>query len=117
MDKAYSISIIIPTYNRAHLIEKTILSILNQTSSNFEVIVVDDGSTDNTEEVVSKFLSETFRYFKIPNSERGAARNHGTSHAIGDYVNWFDSDDEMLPNHVEMIQKMIDMHNAPEVIT
>lgn len=111
------LSIIIPTYNRAHLIETTIQSVLTQTHPDYEVIVVDDGSTDNTQEIISKYLSENFRYFKIPNSERGAARNVGTNHARGKYVNWFDSDDEMLPNHVETIRKMIDQHHSPEVIT
>jgi len=111
------LSIIVPTYNRAHLIENTIKSILNQTCQEFEVIVVDDGSTDNTEEVVSKYLSDRFKYVKIQNSERGAARNVGTKHARGNYVNWFDSDDEMLSNHVKMVLEMIDKHHSPEVIT
>ena len=111
------LSIVIPTYNRSHLIEKTILSVLNQTEKNFEVIVVDDGSTDNTEEIVSKYLSDRFRYFKIENSERGAARNFGTKQAIGEYVNWFDSDDEMLPNHVEAFLGMKEQYHSPEIIT
>lgn len=111
------LSIVIPTYNRSHLIEKTILSVLKQSEKDFEVIIVDDGSTDNTEEVVSKYLSDNFRYFKIENSERGAARNFGTRQATGEYVNWFDSDDEMLPNHVETFLRMREKHRSPEVIT
>lgn len=111
------LTIVIPTYNRSHLIERTIHSVLNQSVKNFEVIVVDDGSTDNTEEVVAKYLSDRFRYFKIENSERGAARNFGTRKAIGEYVNWFDSDDEMLPHHVEAFLRMKKKYDSPEIIT
>ncbi len=111
------LTIVIPTYNRAHLIEKTIASVLNQTSDDYEIIVIDDGSTDDTETVVAKYLADNFRYFRIENSERGAARNVGTANAKGNYVNWFDSDDEMLPHHVETVLEMIDKHQSPEVIT
>ncbi len=114
---SFLLSIIIPTYNRAHLIEKTIRSVLNQTDKDFEIIIIDDGSTDNTEELVANYLSDNLTYFRIQNSERGAARNVGTKHARGKYVNWFDSDDEMLPNHVETIRKMVEQHHSPEVIT
>lgn len=111
------LTIVIPTYNRAHLIERTIRSILTQTVQDYEVIVVDDGSTDNTQEVVAPYLSEHFRYIKIPNSERGAARNFGTQHANGTYINWFDSDDEMLPHHVATVKELVEQHDRPEVIT
>lgn len=111
------LSIIIPTYNRAHLIEHTLKSVLNQTCTDFEVIIVDDGSTDNTEEVVKPYLNEKVSYLKIPNSERGAARNKGTQAALGLYVNWFDSDDEMLPHHVAEIKKMAEANQNPEVLT
>lgn len=111
------LSIIIPTYNRAHLIEHTLKSVLNQTRQDYEVIVVDDGSTDHTEAVVAPYLSERVSYVKIANSERGAARNKGTQLAKGTYVNWFDSDDEMLPNHVEEVNLLVEKCQTPEVIT
>lgn len=111
------LSIIIPTYNRAHLIEHTLKSVLNQSCSDFEVIIVDDGSTDNTEEVVKPHLNDRVSYVKIPNSERGAARNKGTQLAEGTYVNWFDSDDEMLPHHVAEIKQLALNNSNPEVIT
>jgi glycosyltransferase involved in cell wall biosynthesis len=110
------LTIVIPTYNRAHLIEHTLKSVLNQSCDDFEVIVVDDGSTDNTEEVVSKYLSDTFRYLKIQNSERGAARNRGTELARGNYINWFDSDDEMRPNHVACAKELASKYLQPEVL-
>lgn len=110
------LSIVIPTYNRAHLIEHTLKSVLNQSCDDFEVIIVDDGSSDHTEAVVQPYLSEKVRYLRIPNSERGAARNRGTEQATGAYLNWFDSDDEMLPNHVAQVKKLCIKHDHPEVV-
>ncbi|AEA42733.1 glycosyltransferase family 2 protein [Fluviicola taffensis] len=110
------LSIVIPTYNRAHLIENTLQRVLDQTCDDFEVIIIDDGSTDNTEEIIQPYLSEKVKYYRIPNSERGAARNRGTELAKGNYVNWFDSDDEMLPNHVSFIKELVEKNNKPEVL-
>ena len=69
-------SIIIPTYNRASLITKTIESVLLQDEA-FEIVVVDDGSTDDTKEVVNSLLDSRVKYFYKENGERGAARNFG----------------------------------------
>ena len=80
-------SIVIPAYNRAHLISKTLDSVLNQSYENFEVIIVDDGSTDNTEEVVKPYLADQrFRYYWKSNGERGAARNFGVLKSNGEFV-------------------------------
>jgi glycosyltransferase involved in cell wall biosynthesis len=108
------LTIVIPTYNRAHLIEHTLKSVLQQSCDDFEVIIIDDGSTDNTEEIIQRYLSEKVQYHRIPNSERGAARNRGTELAKGDYINWFDSDDEMLPNHVASAKELAS--HQPEVL-
>jgi glycosyltransferase involved in cell wall biosynthesis len=108
-------SIVVPTYNRAHLISHTIESILAQTFRDFELIIIDDGSTDNTEQVIQKYLSEQVHYYKKQNAERAAARNFGTQKAQGEYINWFDSDDIMLPNHLEDAAKMISKYSRPEV--
>lgn len=107
-------SIIIPTYNRAHFIEKTIDSILTQRYTNYEIIVVDDGSTDNTEAVVKKYSSSNFTYIKKQNAERAAARNFGAALAKGTYVNFFDSDDLACPNHLEEAVLLIDKQQQPE---
>lgn len=109
------LSVVVPTYNRAYLIENTLTHILSQECDDFEVIIIDDGSTDNTAEVVKPFLSEKVHYHKILNSERGAARNRGTELAKGKYVNWFDSDDEMLPNHVDTLKKLVEQNDESEV--
>jgi glycosyltransferase involved in cell wall biosynthesis len=109
------ISIIVPTYNRGHLIDKTLLSLLTQSDSRYEIIVVDDGSTDNTEDIIKPYLSDKVSYFKKENAERAAARNFGTQKARGIYVNWFDSDDIALENHVATAVEMIEKYNNPEV--
>lgn len=107
-------SIIVPTYNRANLIAKTLYSILAQEFSSFEVIVVDDGSSDNTEEVVSTIIDNRLKYFRKANGERGAARNFGRSIARGGYINFFDSDDLMYPNHLKVAREHIDRFDTPE---
>ncbi|GAB4129687.1 MAG: hypothetical protein OHK0045_04890 [Raineya sp.] len=94
-------SLIIPTYNRANLIPKNLQSILEQSHQDFEVIIVDDGSTDNTQAVVCNFLNEKIHYFKIPNGERAKARNFGIQQAKGEFVSFLDSDDLLLPNYFE----------------
>jgi glycosyltransferase involved in cell wall biosynthesis len=108
-------SIVIPTYNRAHLLGKTLESVVRQDFSDFEVIVVDDGSTDNTEEVVTAFSERQVRYFKKLNGERGAARNFGRSKSTGTYVNFFDSDDLMYENHLTVARQFIESNNYPEI--
>lgn len=109
-------SIIIPTYNRAHLIEKTIESLLNQRFKDYEIIVIDDGSTDNTKEVLLPYISDHFHYFYQENAERNAARNRGTANAKGQYINWFDSDDIALPNHLETFYNYIIENNYPKAL-
>lgn len=108
-------SIVIPTFNRASFITKTIKSILNQTYINFEIIVIDDGSSDNTEEVVKDIYDDRLSYYYIENAERGAARNFGAKLAKGDYINFFDSDDLAYDLHLESANKIILENNSPEV--
>jgi glycosyltransferase involved in cell wall biosynthesis len=95
------VSIIIPTYNRADLIGNTLDSILAQTYTNWECIVVDDGSTDDTEIVVMDYVKSDarFQYHKRPETKikgANACRNFGFEISRGELVNWFDSDDLML---------------------
>lgn len=103
-------SLIIPTYNRAHLIGRTIESCLNQTYPHFEIIVIDDGSTDNTEEIVKAFQSPKIKYYKISNSERGFARNFGVSKADGEYVSFHDSDDILYPHYFQTAFEIVSKH-------
>jgi len=100
-------SIIIPTYNRAGFIAKTLTSVLKQEYAHFEVIIVDDGSTDNTPDVVKPFLGEKVFYFKKQNEERAAARNFGISKAKGDYITFVDSDDLLYPNYFSTANNLL----------
>lgn len=106
------ISIIIPTYNRASLIGETLQSILVQTYTNWECIIVDDGSTDNSELIIKEFVNRDnrFKYVARPNNlVKGAnsCRNFGFELSKGIYVNWFDSDDLMANNMLELKMKAI----------
>ena len=105
-------SVIIPTYNRAHFISEAVDSVLAQNYSSFEVIIVDDGSTDNTRQVIeNKYGSDTrVRYFQKINEERGAARNYGLQKASGDYAVFFDSDDWMQPHYLDTLKNVIADH-------
>jgi len=102
-------SIIIPTYNRGKLIIGTVDSVLSQTYPHFEVIIVDDGSTDKTEEIIlEKYNKEgKVKYFLKKNEERGAARNYGLKHAKGDYAVFFDSDDLMKTHYLDILNKIV----------
>jgi len=101
-DKNPTVSVIIPTYNRAHLVGRAIRSVLNQTYQDFELIVVDDGSTDNTEEVIRSFDDDRIRYIRHDQNKGGAAaRNTGIKAARGEYIAFLDSDDESLPENLE----------------
>lgn len=108
-------SVVIPTYNRANFIEKTINSILQQSYQNFEVLVIDDGSTDNTQEIVEKINDKRLFYFKKENAERGAARNYGAKKASGDFINFFDSDDLAYENHLQTALETIETHTETSV--
>lgn len=100
------VSIIIPTYNRANLLSRTLDSIIVQTHKNWECIVVDDSSTDYTLELMEFYINtdSRFSYFKRPkNRVKGAnaCRNYGLELSKGAYVNWFDDDDLMHPQKLE----------------
>jgi len=95
--KSPTASVIIPSYNRAHIVSQAILSVLNQTYQDFEIIIVDDGSTDNTERVVNNFNDLRIRYIRHElNRGASAARNSGIWAARSEYIGFLDSDDEWL---------------------
>ncbi len=93
-------SIILPTYNRAHYLYEAIHSVVQQTYGHWELIIVDDGSTDNTLEIVNRFPDRRIRYFRQKNKGRSEARNTGLHHALGDYLTFLDDDDYYLPDHL-----------------
>jgi glycosyltransferase involved in cell wall biosynthesis len=109
-------SIIIPAYNRAKFLPATINSVLEQTFFEFELIIVNDGSSDDTDEVTAPYLNEPrIQYFKIKNSERGAARNYGVNKSKGNYITFLDSDDIFLPKHLNTAFEKIQQLNTPAV--
>ncbi len=94
-----SVSIIIPCRNYAHLLPETLASVAEQTLSNWECLVVDDGSTDDTEHVVAAFSSEDkrFRYIRQEHSGPSIARNRGLEIASGEFIQFLDADDLLMP--------------------
>jgi glycosyltransferase involved in cell wall biosynthesis len=108
-------SIVVPTYNRSDLITETIKSIQNQTYENWECIVVDDGSTDNTKEVVRQIANgdNRVKYVFQKNAERSAARNNGIKNSCGKYICFLDSDDRFLPRNLEVLKQYIESKNSP----
>ena len=106
-------SIILPTYNRANFICTAIESVINQIYNNWELIIVDDGSTDNTKEVVSSYNDYRIRYIYQENQERSVARNNGINNARGEYICFLDSDDYFLDNHLTITSKHISLNNSP----
>lgn len=100
-------SIIVPTYNRENYISKCIDSVLNQTYDNFELIIVDDGSTDNTENIIKKYNDNRLKYFKNDNHGIAYSRNYGIDKASGDYLFFLDSDDYIERNLLEEVNKNI----------
>lgn len=108
-------SIILPTYNRAHLIEATIERILKQSFTNFELIVIDDASTDNTISLLNNFQDERLKILKNEtNLERSASRNKGIHHATGEWIAFCDSDDHWKPNHLAVLEQAIVANHSIE---
>src|SRR5215468_416102 len=108
--RAARVSVIIPAYNRADLIGETIQSVLNQTFDDFEIIIVDDGSTDSTKEVVSSF-DGPIKYLYQENRGRSCARNRGFEVSGGDYVCFLDSDDVLKPGMLERQVSLLDSNS------
>jgi glycosyltransferase involved in cell wall biosynthesis len=108
-------TIVIPSYNRGHIVGRAIESVLNQSYSDFEIIVVDDGSTDNTKEVVCQYMDSRINYFFQENSGVSVARNTGSKLAKGDYLVFLDSDDYVkdiwLKDFFNVLQ-----HNLTDVV-
>jgi glycosyltransferase involved in cell wall biosynthesis len=113
-------SVIIPTFNRASFLSAAIRSVLSQDCTDFEIIVCDDGSTDDTAHIASSLTSAfpaKIKYLHQENKERAAARNIGIRASQGQYVVLLDSDDIMLPLHLSTLQKAIRQHPAIDFFT
>jgi glycosyltransferase involved in cell wall biosynthesis len=101
------------TYNREKFLATAIDSVLKQTLEDWELIIIDDGSTDHSKEVVLRYSDKRIRYFYQENKERSAARNYGISQARGQYICFLDSDDYYLENHLEVLYSKIRGNEFP----
>jgi glycosyltransferase involved in cell wall biosynthesis len=105
-------SIITPTYNRAYTITNTIRSVLNQSYSDWELLIVDDGSTDDTESTIATAKDSRIHYFFQDNAGPSSARNLALEKAVGDWVVYIDSDNELLSNYLDVLR--IHIENEPQ---
>ncbi len=110
------VSVIIPTFNRRDLVCETIDSVLGQSFSDVEIMVVDDGSTDGTEEHLANHYGNRIRYVYQPNSGRSAARNRGVQMSKGEYLLFLDSDDLLLPHALEQMAGFLDAHPDADAV-
>jgi glycosyltransferase involved in cell wall biosynthesis len=109
MRKTDSLAIIVPTYNRAHTLPRALESVLRQTDARWRLIVVDDGSTDRTSEVLSTYRDERILYHHYShNCGASYARNRGVEFSTSEYVAFLDSDDELVPEAVEQVFSVLD---------
>ncbi len=112
------VSVIIPTRNRANLLREAIESVLNQTYSDFELVIVDDGSTDHTAEVVAAFRDQRVVYCQQEKQERGAARNKGVALSKGEFITFLDDDDWYMPRKLEIqVRELLANPNVGMVIS
>jgi GalNAc5-diNAcBac-PP-undecaprenol beta-1,3-glucosyltransferase len=111
-------SIVVPTYNRKGLLLVALKTAFDQSFRDFELVLVDDGSTDGTEtEVQARYSNEPrLRFIRQENAERGAARNTGLRNARGRYVVFFDSDDRMQPEYLELLHEAIVTQHEPALV-
>ncbi|MCP4914945.1 MAG: glycosyltransferase [Oligoflexia bacterium] len=110
------ISIIIPTFNREKTIKRAINSVVAQTHSDWELIIIDDGSTDETKNIVDSFSDDRIQYFYIENSGVSKARNFGIAKTRSDWIALLDSDDEWLPKKLEEQIKEIEKNPESAII-
>jgi glycosyltransferase involved in cell wall biosynthesis len=101
------ISVVIPVYNGEKTIQETIKSVLNQTFQSLELIIVNDGSNDETLKVISIIKDPRIKVFSYPNAGLSASRNRGLAHATGEYISFIDADDLWTPDKLEAQLKVL----------
>jgi glycosyltransferase involved in cell wall biosynthesis len=101
------VSVIVPTYNRGYILPQAINSIVKQTYTNWELLIIDDGSTDNTKEVVAKNRDSRIHYFIKENGGPCAARNYGLGRSQGIWVTYLDSDDILLKDCLKVMVERV----------
>lgn len=108
-------SVVIPLYNKEHYIEKTLKSVLNQTFQDFEVIVVDDGSSDKSVDVAKSVVSDKIHIIAQSNQGVSVARNTGIEHAKGEYIAFLDADDEWKENYLKTIDYLTQKYQQSDI--
>lgn len=113
MAKTHLISVIIPFYNDELYIQQCLTAIINQTFTDLEIILVDDGSTDHSLSIVQKYqaLDNRIKVIHEANQGQGAARNNGIRHAHGDYIAFIDADDYVTNDYLEFLYNLLVSHN------
>ena len=109
------VSVIVPAYNRAKLLSRALESIFAQTFNDYEVIVVDDGSKDETPEVIKQFAGRV-KYIRKENGGSASARNRGIEESKGEYIAFLDSDDTWVPEKLEEQVKVLDAHKNVGIV-
>lgn len=112
-----TISVIVPLYNKAAYIQRALESIFNQSLSDFEVIVVDDGSTDDGPRIVSEYADRRLRRVAQRNAGPGSARNRGIREARSEYLAFLDADDEWAPGYLEESLRLLCAHSDAASVT
>lgn len=111
------VSIIVPAYNAEHYIARCIDSLLNQTLKEIEIIVINDGSTDRTDEIINTYLHDSrIKYFKRTNHGIGNTRNFGLKQAVGEYIGFVDADDYVEYNMYDILYKRAKSENLDLVL-
>ena len=115
MDQSIEFSIVMPVWNRSDTVVRSLQSVLCQTYKNFELIIVDDGSDDNLEEVISPYLCEQVIFHRIPHSGVCAARNFALTRARGEYIAYLDSDNIWYPRFLSVMHTALMSGKEPEM--
>lgn len=110
------ISIIMPAYNAGQFIRDSINSVINQSYTNWELLVINDGSTDNTGEIIQSFTDSRIRYFEKKNGGVSAARNLGLAEMKGDYFCFLDADDELPDNSLKLRSLYLQQHPDTDLL-
>lgn len=109
------ISVVIPLYNKGAFIRRALNSVFTQTFEDYEVIVVDDGSTDDGPNIVASFDAIRLRVIRQENSGPGATRNRGINNALGEYIAFLDADDEWLPDYLEKSYRILEGNQSCDI--
>lgn len=108
------VSVIVPVYNTQDYLERCLTSLVHQTYKNFEIILIDDGSTDSSAEICDKW-SDIYSFIKVyhyPNKGIAESRNRGIKQSVGDYITFVDSDDFLESNYIELLMDLLKKNNA-----